>query len=272
MSTYSLVQRGVISVTSADVGTTKDATLSSAVKTGSTFVHATVRDRRRDVFVQSGTIAITDADVSPKDSAALGTAVDTAAAYVLATIREKRTNNFYGATVKLQSSTLVRATFGTVAAGDTIDVDFQVVEHKARRGVTVRLADASTVRAEWDTQLAAGETIDIAYEVYDIESVGDDLKEILFRLQRLLAIGGEYSIQDLMTYDQAGNPASYRVRTFDDADSLEAATIDIAVDSELEDGELSRHLVTLDWSTARNRPKSIVSELTHILTPTPGVN
>lgn len=266
MSTYSLTQRGAIAVTSADGAGPKDVDFATPVKTGSAFIVARIRDRRRDVFVQQGSIAITDADVGgTKDSAAF-TSVDTAAAYViLAGFREKRTDGYSGVSIKLQSDTTVRATFNPPAAGDTIDLEFQVVEHKARRGATLRLLDANTLRLEWDGALAAGETIDCTYEVWDIENLGDDIKELLFRLQKILGIQGENTIQDLQTYDNAGNPTSFRVRVFDTKDDAEAATVDLPEGDGLEDGELSRFKTTLEWVKGRNRPVSILSVRTHLL-------
>ncbi len=272
MSSLTLVRRGVISATSADGAGPKDSDAFSAVKTASSFVVARIRDRRKDVFVQQGTISITDADVGgTKDSSALGTAVDTAAAVVYSTIREKRTDDYRGATVKLQSSTLVRATFNPPASGDTIDVDFQVVEHKARRGATVRLLSTTQVRLEWDGTLTADETIDAAFDVYDLDDMGDELLELDYKLLRLLGFAGENSMQDGLTYDQAGNPITLRIRTFDTKANRLAATEDIPDDDALETGELSRVKSTLTWAVGKNRPSLIVTDLLDSA-ETPGVD
>ena len=268
MSTYALAQRGTLAVTSSDTSP-KDITLPSPVKPGSSFRIANIRDRRRDALVQHGSISITDVDVSPKDSAALGTAVDTVCAYVTnVTIREKRTNNEFGATVKLNSGTIVRATFGAVAAGDTIDIEFDVVEFKARRGATVRLLDANTVRVEWDGTLAAGETIDVAYEVWDIAPLGDDLKEILFRCQRILGYLAENMVQDMVIADQAGNIVQYRLRVFDTDVHAEAAKINW--EAGMQTGELARVQVTQAIDITTNDRKSLIKVLDTVAA-TPGI-
>jgi len=252
VSEYSLVQRGVAAITSSDTSP-KDITLSSAVKPGSTFRVTNIKERRRDVFVQQGSISITNGDAGPtKDSAALGTAVDTTAAYVIATIREKRTDNYYGATVKLQSSTVVRATFHQPASGDTIDIDFVVVEHKARRGATARLLDANTLRVEWDGTLAAGETIDVSWEVLDFESLGDDIKEILFRETILEGLIGGCMAMESVTYDDAGNRVTWIIRVFDTAVNLEDREVGIAEGDDLETGELARYKATKDIDNEEN--------------------
>lgn len=269
MSDYSLVQRGLISATSADGAGPKDATLASAVKPASTFVVGFVRDRRRNTFVQRGQIAAANPDVSPKDSAAF-TAVDTTAAHVTATWKENRAGNARGATLKLLSSTQVRMEWdGVLAAAETLTGEFEVVEHKPRRGAFMRLLNATTVRLEWDGALVAGETIEAHYEAFDLENLGDDVKETLFRLQRMLAYLGENLLQDVIVYDDAGNMVSYRLRLFNSKVNAEAATVDTP--GGLETGELSRQTVTQDINFAKNDRLSLIRVLTDLLA-TPGVN
>jgi hypothetical protein len=257
-----LVRRGTISATSSDGSGPKDSAAFSAIKTASSFLVARVRDRRKDILRQRVAIAITDADVGgTKDSAALASAVDVTASEIISQIREKRTDNFRGATVDFLSSTVVRATFNPPAAGDTIDLDVQVIEKKARRGATLRLLSTTQVRMEWDGELTAGETIDSAFDVYDLDDVGDELLELDYKLLRLLGFSGENSIEDGLKYDQAGNPILIRIRTFDTKANALAAVKDIPDGDPLETGELSRVLSTLTWSVATNRPSSIVTVL-----------
>ena len=241
---------------------------------GSAFITATVRSNRKPIKVQRGQIVVTEAATSPT-TAAITAVAALAQAHVNAQIRETRAGDSRGATVKLSDVDELSLEWlgGALAAGEDIVAEYEVIEHHlTRQGATLHLLDEDTVRAEWDTELEAGETITISYEVYDLENLGDDLKEILFRLQKVLGIQGENSIQDLQTYDQAGNPTSFRVRVFDSEDSVDDATIDLPEGDALETGELSRYKVTLDWDGGRNRPKSIVSVRTHLLTPTPEVN
>ena len=271
MSSLTLVRRGTISATVADGAGPKDSAAFSAVKAASSFVVARIRDRRVNVFRQRRAIAITDADAGgTKDSTAF-TAVDTAASEIITQIREKRTDDYRGATVDFLSSTVVRATFNPPAAGDTIDLDVQILEHKARRGATVRLLDTTHVRMEWDGSLTTGETIDCAFDVYDLDDVGDELLELDFKLLRLLGFAGENSIQDALDYDQAGNPTIFRIRTFDTKAHRLAATAGIADEDDLETGELSRVKVTLTWPVGKNRPSLIVSDLLDSA-PAPGVS
>lgn len=269
MSDYSLVQRGLISATSTDGAGPKDFTLPSAVKLASSFVVGFVRDRRRNTFVQRGQIAAVNPDTSPKDSAAF-TAVDTVASHVTATWKENRAGNARGATLKLLSSTQVRMEWdGVLAAAETLTGEFEVVEHKPRRAAFLRILNATTVRMEWDGTLAVGETIEAHFEVFDMENLGDDVKELLFRLQRMLAYLGENLLQDLIIFDDAGNMVSYRLRAFNSKVNAEAATVDTP--GALETGELARQTVTQDINFARNDRLSLVRVITDLLA-TPGVN
>lgn len=274
MAEYTLVTRGVITLTSADAGTSKDVTLASPVKTGSSFITAAVRSVRKPVKVQRGAVSATEADTSPK-TAAITAVTALEQAEVKATFRETRTGGSAGATIKLSGVAEVSLQWlgGALGVGEDIVAEYEVTEHLlARRGATLRLLSTTQVRAEWDVALEAGESIVIAYEVYDVEAVGDDLKEQLFRLQRLLAIEGENTLQDLMTYDTAGNPTSYRIRTFDTKEDAEDCTLDIEAGEALEAGELSRHTVTITMNVDKNRPSSITSLRTDLLTPTPEVS
>jgi len=269
MSDYSLSQRGLISATSADGAGPKDATLASAVKLSSVVVFGFIRDRRRNAFVQRGQIAAANPDTSPKDSAAF-TAVDVDASHIVSSWRENRAGNAQGATFKLLSPTQVRMEWdGTLGVGETLTGEFEVVEHKPRRAAFLRILNATTVRLEWDGSLAAGETIEAHYEVWDIENLGDDVKELLFRLQRMLAYLGENLLQDKIVYDDAGNMVSYRLRLFNSKVNAEAATVDTP--GAFETGELARQTVTQDINFAKNDRLSLIRVLTDLLA-TPGVN
>lgn len=228
------------------------------IKPDSSFIVATIRDRRKNAAVQRGSRALTSSDVSPVDVTI--TAVDMAAAVESISFKEKRTNGNAGVSAILQSSTALRLKFDTIAPGDTIDVDWKVAEHKPYRGATMRVLDASHVRLEWDGTLGAGESIDAAFTVWDYDNAGDDIKEVLFRIQRELGFSGENSREDGLTYDNAGNPITIRIRTFDSAANLALAT-EVADNDPLEAGELSRVKSILTWDIGKNRPKTIVSSV-----------
>jgi hypothetical protein len=274
VSTYSLVKRGVINLTSADVGTSKDVGLAAAVKTGSAFIVCSVKSNLKPITVRRGTVSAVEPNTSPQ---LFGVTAVTALAQaeLRYQICDTRTGDSRGATLELTDVDEVTLKWlgGALSVTEEIVAEYEITEHHlTRRGATLRLLDEDTVRAEWDAQLTTGETISIAYEVYDIEDVGDDLKEILFRMARVLGFQGENSIQDLMNYDQAGNPTTFRVRVFDSEANKDAATVDLPEGDGLQTGELSRYKTTLNWSAGRNRPTSISSSRTHLLTPTPGVS
>lgn len=268
MSTYSLAQRGVLALTSADTSP-KDVTLASSIKPGSAQLHAVIRDRRQDCLVQRGSVAITDADTSPKDVAI--TAVDPECTRLHSTHQEDRAGDARGVTVVLLDEDTVRITWpGTLAPGETVDVTYEVVESRPRRGATARILDANTVRVEWDGTLADGETIDVAWEVWDIAPLGDDIKEILFRLLRVLGYLGENCRQDLLQYDDAGNVVRYRLRIFDSREHAEASDLDLPEGSGLQDGELARAVVTQDIDAGKNDRIDLMQVLDTVIA-TPGV-
>lgn len=272
MSTYSLVQRGVISATSADGAGPKDATLTTAIKTGSSFVVARIKDRRRDASVQRAVVNLTNSDSSPK-VVNLAASVDANAAVLDINVKEIRAadpNSGVEAHLMASGTTIV-LNFDPLAMGDTIDLAYQVIEHKPRRGASVRILNSTTVRMEWDGTLAAGETIDAAYDVFDLENFGDDMKEALFRLQRLLGYQGENCVQDNITYDDAGNMTAYRLRVFSSKTNAEAATLDLEDGEALETGELVRIQVTQDINIGTNDRLSLYRVLTDLLA-TPGVD
>jgi hypothetical protein len=270
MSDLSIAKRGVETITDADVGTSKDLALVAPVKPGSSWLKVTLRDRRRNLLRQRVAIAITDADVGgTKDSAAFN-AVDMEASQIVTQIREKRTDDHRGATVDFLSATVVRATFNPPAAGDTINLDVQILEHKPRRGVTIRLLDANTLRIEWDLQLVAGESITISWELVDLDEIADMLLEANFRLQRTLGELGGNQIQDQIVRDDVGNVVEYRSRTFTTKTLAEAATPDIPDGEELEEGEMSRRKVTIDIDIRKNDRKFLISVLDGVM-DTPGL-
>lgn len=195
-------------------------------------------------LIQRGVVTMAVGEVSPKD-VVLVTAVKLTSAKVEISLAEARFPD------------------------PVLDLDY--------RGVTARLLNSTTLRFEWKGTLATdpatggSESIAVAWEVFDIENMGDDVKETLFRLQRILGYLGENCVQDLITYDDAGNMTQYRLRSFASKSTAEAATIDLPQGQALETGELSRVLITQDLEIAKNDRLSLVKVITDILA-TPGVN
>lgn len=274
MSSFALSTRGVAHADSTVGGGVSplDITI-AAFKPGSALRVTNIRERRQDVSRQRVALAITNADAGPtKDFAALGTAVDVNSAAIITQMREKRTDGYQGATVDFFSATVLRATFHQPAAGDTIDLDCQVIEHKARRGATLRILNATTLRMEWDGTLVAGESIDMSYDLLDVDDLVDELLEIDFKLVRLLGYQGEGKIQDLIIPDTPGNIVSYRSRVFDTKAHAEAATFDLPAGSALETGELARYQVTVDIDKETNDRVSLIAVRVDNLAATPGVS
>lgn len=262
MSTYSLVQRGVINITSADGVSPKDETLGTSVKTPSSFLTNSVKQVRRTSKITKVVVTAVAADgAGPKDTVISAVILDRT--YLAATILVDRTGTQQSATVDLTTTTNLRLKWaGVLAGGDTVEAVVFIVEQVPNDNVTIRLFDADTIRAEWDGgALLAGESIDISYEVFDIENLGDDIKEGLWRQKRILAFHGENSIEDLIIYDDAGNPVTYRIRTFDSKVNAEAAKIDIPDADPLELGEISRVGVIQDFNVETNDRKSIIMTL-----------
>lgn len=272
MANYSLAQRGSKAITSSDTSPI-DVTLGTPIKLGSSHFNALVRDRRKNVSVQRGTVTLSSGGTSPNDVTI--TAVDLACSFCKITVRENRAAVAAGAvgvSAKLTSTTNLRLSFyGAIAGGENIEIEWEVIEAKPYRMATARLVDVDKVRITWDGTLATGETIDVDWEVWDADDIGDDLLEILFREQRILAYLGENLVTDWLQYDDAGNVVSCRLRIFDTRAHAEAATFDLPAGSPLEDGELSRAMMEQDIDKSTNNRISLVRVLDQVI-DTPGVD
>lgn len=268
MADYSMIRRGVLTASATDTSP-KTATI-TAVKLGSASLRATVRENRNNKKLQSGSLALTDADTSPKDVTI--TAVDLTRAKAMMTFRQLRTNGHDGITVKFLNATTLRFQFGVIDTGDTINAEWMVEEEKTPRSATMRLLNATTVELSWDGgALATGETIVAAYDVEDFNDVGNDFKEVLFRLSRVLGYLGENTRQDLITYDDPGNMILYRLRIFDTKAHAESSTINLPDGEDLENGELARVRMTQAILASQNDRTGMIRVLTDLLA-TPGVN
>jgi hypothetical protein len=272
MATYALVQRGKISAVAADGAGPKDFVLGTTVKAGSAFVQATVRDVRCREKVERGLEAFTTATTFPV-TVNLTTAVDPLCSKVIVNHVEEQAAPNRGILVELiNAGADLRFTSPALLAGETIDVAWQVIENKEPRGATVRILDTDTVRLEWDGTLVGTETIDAQFELYDIENLGDDIKEILFRQLRILGFHGENVVQDLIKYDDAGNPVTYRLRPFNSKVNADAATLEIPDGDPLQTGELTRVSVVQDFNIETNDRKSIIMTLTKGPAVNPDIN
>ncbi|MCJ2530755.1 MAG: hypothetical protein LN413_00335 [Candidatus Thermoplasmatota archaeon] len=275
MSVYNLVMTGVQTILATDTPPLK-INLPSAIKLSSSIVLISVNDLRRPVLVQRGSIAAANPDTSPKDATI--TAVQTNATQVTGTVRYDRlvTDSERSATLKLQSTTLVRLEWdGTLAAGETITAEFEAVEHRAIGSINARLlneASQDKIEFDWPDDMQTGETIKVSWEVHDLENLGDDMKDVLFRLQGILGYLGENLVQDLIVSDQAGNLTQYRMRVFQDKATANAATLNLADGSPLETGEQRRTTVTQNVIKAKNTRSTMRKVLDLILSPVPGVD
>ena len=274
MADYNLAIHGSKQILTAD-GAGPLSIVIATVKPASSIVLVSSSERRRQIKVQRGVLSAIEAATSPVNGA-LGTAVaDLAQAFVRSSVRETRAGDSRGASVKLSATNQVRLEWlgGALAAGEEIQAEYEVVESLLRRGgARAYLIDATHIGLAWDGgALEADEAIDVRYTIFDLESLGDDLKEIIFKGDRALGYLGENLIQDLPTVDDAGNPVTYRLRVFDTAANANLCTLNKAADSAFDTGELSRVNVTADYSF----PKGDIKSRTFILedvVETPGVN
>ncbi len=160
-------------------------------------------------LVKVGTTTIVPTDTSPKNVSFSGAPIKTSSAYPVATISETRLGNELGARVVIKDAL-------------SLDIHFKV------------------------DPLPAGEEIVVSWYVFDIENLGDDIKELLFRAQLILGYLGENVIQGNVSIDGQGNFSQYYVRVFDTKTNADAATTNL-VDPELnglETGELTRFRFT----------------------------
>lgn len=251
MSVYNLVQRGVVNVVLADGPSPKNFTLPTPVKMASSFLTHSVKSIRASTLVDDFIVTAGVANgAGPLDTVITPIAKDRT--HLTATVSVDRTGTQRGAIVFLLSNNVVRLEWpGALAGSDEIKASVAVIESQPARGVNVRLTTPTNVEVSWDKgTLLVGESIDVAFEVFDIENLGDDIKEILFRQVRLLGYAGENSMQDLLAYDTQGNMLTFRVRTFDDKVNLDAATP--GVTGALETGELSRVTFTQTILVGKN--------------------
>lgn len=160
-------------------------------------------------LIKVGTTTIVPTDTSPKNVSFAGAPIKTSSAFPVATVSETRLGNELGARVVIKDAT-------------SLDIHFKV------------------------TPLPAGEEIIVSWYVYDVENLGDDIKELLFRAQLILGYLGENVIQGNVSIDGQGNFSQYYVRIFDTKTNTDAATTNLT-DPELdglETGELTRFRFT----------------------------
>jgi len=173
-------------------------------------------------LIRSGVETIVPTDTSPVTVAIPGAPIKTSSAYPVATISETRLGNELGARVTIKDAT-------------NLEIAFKV------------------------TPLPAGEEIVVAWYIYDIENLGDDIKELLFRAQLILGYLGENVLLGNVTLDGQGNFSQYYVRIFQDKAKAESATVNL-VDPELdalETGELVRMRFTQTIDRPTNERKDM---------------
>ncbi len=269
MSDYSLAQRGVITADETDAAgvSPKTVTLGSTIKPASAFIVSSIRDTRKNVFVQRGIETIDNPDTTPRNVAI--TAVVLAASKVEVSAHEVQTGTALGVRARLTTTTNLELVFTNPGAGDSIEVAWEVIQYMQPRSATLRILDPDNVRLEWDGTLVAGESIVASFDVWDIENFGDDIKELLFRLQRIAGYLGENCVQDELTYDDAGNLTKFRLRLFDSKVNAEDATADTV--GGLETGETARVDISQTIRIDKNDRILLLKVLTDLIV-TPGVN
>lgn len=187
-------------------------------------------------LIKVGTTTIVPTDTSPVNVSFAGAPIKTSSAYPVATISETRLGNELGARVVIKDAT-------------SLDIHFKV------------------------TPLPAGEEIVVSWYVFDIENLGDDIKELLHRSQIILGYLGENVIMGNISIDGQGNFSQYYVRTFDTKTNADAATTNLT-DPEIdgpETGELSRFRFTQTIDRPTNE-RSAMKRVLIFKAATPGVN
>jgi hypothetical protein len=277
MSSYNLSVRGVIAATSADGVGPKDYTLAGAVKPASCHLGGTVREVRGGAVVaQAGVVHLTEYDAPPY-SIPLASPVDIDRAVVTLTHKDDRgvdpTKRGVVAAIDYDGEG-IELDYAPLEAGETLDVNYQVTEHpeaSAGHGAILTLYSATKVRLSWDGAILPGESITASFELIDFESLGDDIKEALFRLENLLGLLGANYVEDLITRDDAGNKVSFRIRVFDSKAHAEDATLDLPAGDGLEAGEQRRITISQEIDTPTNDRISSLGVETDVLA-TPGVD
>ena len=273
MSDYALAQRGVITADETDAAgvSPKVVALASTIKPASSFITSSIRDIRKNIFVQRGVENFVQATVFPV-TVVLGTAVDINSSHVVVTFKDSRvvTPTLRGVQARLTGAGAnIEFDAAALGAAETMDVSWEVVQNRQPRLATMRIVDADNVELAWDGTLVAGEKITASFDVWDIENLGDDIKELLFRLQRISGYLGENCMQDELTYDDAGNLTKFRLRLFDSKVNAEAATEDTT--GGLETGETARVDISQTIAIDENDRTLLLKVLTDLIA-TPGVN
>ena len=267
MSEYTLTQRLIITADETDAAgvSPKVVALGSPVKPASTFIAVTVRQVRCGTRVIHITRLFTSADLFPIVTTIPGSlVVDPACTHLTSSFFTDRTDGVQGILVELALvGTATRFNTTNLPVGEFLELAVDLVETKEPKLATVRLVDANNVELAWDGVLQPGDQIVASVDVFDLEDLGDDIKEILFRQVRLLGYEGENSMQDLIVYDTQGNMLTYRVRTFDSKVNLDGATK--GATGALETGELSRVTFTQTIVVGKNDRTLATEALTDVL-------
>lgn len=277
MSDYSLVQRGVVTITNADGASPKKVNLASAIKLSSSFLLLQIEDNRRNPRISRfGQSIVTGDEPSPKDFTH-GITIDDLTRTQHRTTFHITGGSFFGLGSTLSSATEIRFTWNDGLGAESIETETEIIEHRKLtvRGRLINEGGQDKVEISW-TPVAAleatTEQIDVTFEVFDIENLGDDIKELLFRGQLILGHLGENVIQDSIVLDDGGNMVSYRKRIFDSRTNAEAAEADIPDADALATGELSRVKVIQSIEQANNDRDLMTQVVLLKLSPTPGVN
>lgn len=277
MSDYALVQRGTITITDSDTTPLK-LDLPSPIKLSSAFLLTKVKDNRAPFRVLhfEDDIESTD-EPSPKDVSLATPAFNLSRTTLTFGSYCKRADQGMGATAELLAGSPTQISIKwppTLAIPDLLHVEADIVERKDL-SIGCRLikeSDQDKIEITFvEAAVATGETIEIFWQVFDIENLGDDIKELLFRTQLILGYLGENSVQDAITFDDAGNMVSYRVRIYSSKDNAEAANLDIPDAEDLDVGELIRMKAIQDIDFARNDRNSLI-RVVLLKAATPGVN
>lgn len=180
---YTLVQRGTLVGSGSGVAAGPiEFPLVAPLDVDASFLAHSLDVVRGLVVVSRGTISVTSADSGNSKDLTIPAVSNLATASVRPSLRETRAGNSKGATIRLLNVTTVRVEWeGTVAVGEIIVVNFEVLDRRASLGATLELLTAAqagsstdVVRLNWTGTLLVGEVITAKFEVFDMAQFGQE--------------------------------------------------------------------------------------------------
>jgi hypothetical protein len=281
MSDYSLVQRGTIHVTNADGASPKKVNVGSPIKLSSSILVARIEDGRRNPRINEVSQTISSTEEPAPHDFSHGVAIDD---HLRTEVHVSHYRDGSGAhsglSYRLPGTSAIRFEWRDGLSTDTIETVIQFIEHRLLtvNAVLINESGQDKIQISWTdnsgtptSAIASDEQIDVTYEIWDIENLGDDIKELLFRGQLILGHLLENVVQDGIVVDTAGNMVAWRRRVFSTKANAEAAERDVPDGDALATGELVRVKFT-QTINFQNNEREELQAVVLAKASTPGVN